>query len=158
MDRAESIDGLLEKKYVLARLDSDTMVQLLAYGPIWPVGARDYLIVTSEVTYPTPLGEGFLIASTSIDDICEEEDADNRVPSKYTRSSMRLAGYVGLPNATGGTDLHMFVDIDVYSYVPSWLVQILAQYGLTEMMNRIRLVSMGQRVTVKPFQVRATCI
>ena len=147
MDRAEAIDGLLEKRYVLSRLDSSTIVQLLAYGPIWPVGARDYLVVTSEVDYSHALGEGFIIASTSIDDICEEEDAlQGSVCSKYTRSSMRLAGYVGTPNSSGGTDLKMFVDIDVYSYVPSWLVHILAQYGLSEMMNRIRLVSIGECV------------
>ena len=154
MDRAEAIDGLLEKRYVLSRLDSSTIVQLLAYGPIWPVGARDYLVVTSEVDYSHSLGQGFIIASTSIDDICEEEDAhQGSVCSKYTRSSMRLAGYVGTPNSSGGTDLKMFVDIDVYSYVPSWLVHILAQYGLSEMMNRIRLVSIGERVSIKPFQL-----
>ena len=153
MDKAESIDGLLEKKYTLARIGEGLIVQLLAYGPIWPVGSRDYLIVTSEVGYPTPQGEGFVIASTSIDDICEEEDAYSHSNSRYTRSSMRLAGYVGVPNGSGGTDLQMFVDMDVYSYVPGWLVHILAQYGLAEMMNRIRIVSMGQRVQIRPFQL-----
>ena len=153
MDRAESIDGLLEKKYTLARIGEGLIVQLLAYGPIWPVGSRDYLIVTSEVSYSTPRGEGFVIASTSIDEICEEENAYGHSASRYTRSSMRLAGYVGVPNESGGTDLQMFVDMDVYSYVPGWLVHILAQYGLAEMMNRIRIVSMGQRVAIRPFQL-----
>lgn len=152
LDNAEAIDGLLEKKYVLSQLDSGTIVQLLAYGPIWPVGARDYLVVTSEVDYETSLGNGFVIASTSIDDICEEED-ECGLASKYARSGMRLAGYIGIPNAAGGTDLRMFVDVDVYSYVPEMLVHMLAQYGLSEMMNRIRLVSVGQRVSVKPFQL-----
>jgi len=36
----------------------------------------------------------------------------------------------------------LFVDVDVYSYIPGWLIQMLAQYGLSEMMNRIREASM----------------
>merc|ERR1719223_1064355 len=58
---------------------------------------------------------------------------------KYTRSCLRLAGYVGAPNSRGGTDLRIFVDVDMVSYIPSWLLQVLAQYGLTEMMSRIRV-------------------
>ena len=51
-----------------------TYVQWLAYAPIWPVGARDFLVVTTEEYYDLINRNGFVIASTSIDDICEEEE------------------------------------------------------------------------------------
>lgn len=144
IEHPEVVDGLLVGRSVLNRLNPKTYVQWLAYGAIWPVGARDFLVVTSEETYETSHGsEGFCIVSTSIDDICEEVEEDTNGDgtnngSNFTRSRLKLAGYVGVPNKAGGTDLTMFVDVDVYAYTPAWLVQVLAQYGLSEMMSRIK--------------------
>lgn len=153
---------MLEGRTILASLDHlhgedaahKTYVQWLAYAPIWPVGARDFLVVTSEEYFDVVNKEGFIIASTSVDDICEEEEIfenkremeDGKCERKlhtdiYTRSCLRLAGYVGSPNGKGGTDLRIFVDVDMVSYIPSWLLQVLAQYGLSEMMNRIRIAT-----------------
>jgi len=62
--------------------------------------------------------------------------------SKYTRSTLRLAGYAGVPSATipGATDLYLFVDVDVYEYIPAWLLKVLAQHGLSEIMRRIQSI------------------
>ena len=58
--------------------------------------------------------------------------------SKYSRSCLRMAGYVGEPSSSGGTVLSLYIDVDVYAYIPGWLMQILAQHGLSEMLGRIR--------------------
>ena len=148
LEHPDVVDGLLAGREVLNRLDSKTYVQWLAYRNIWPIGARDSLIITTEEPFDISSGEGFVIASTSIDDICEvtnddeeeeEDDDDDGVQkgkkgsdctrgggglSEFSRSRLRLAGYVGTPNKSGGTDLNLFVDMEAYSYVPSWLVQV----------------------------------
>jgi len=142
-----------------------TYVQHLQYGAIWPVGARDYLLITSEEdfysadTSGSSSGSGskqerqknadgsasdadadrcgFIFASTSVDHLWSPEaSADDN--GEYSRSTLRLAGYVGEANATGGTDLTMYVDLGVAAYIPSWMLQMLANYGLSEMMRRIR--------------------
>lgn len=169
-----------------------TYVQHLQYGAIWPVGARDYLLVTSEedfysagsaafdsasTTNNNRVGNkqqeqkekekgsgsdaeidrrGFIFASTSIDHLWLGSDTGSSGSiggtttgssddlggldenGDYSRSTLRLAGYVGEANATGGTDLTMYVDLGVAAYVPSWMLQMLANYGLSEMMRRIR--------------------
>jgi len=170
-----------------------TYVQHLQYGTIWPVGARDYLLVTSEEDfysggsssggYSGSSGSeqaqkkpgasasasasasdadidrrGFIFASTSIDHLWSPESAatgsstdDSSSSSSgmagmlalednadYSRSTLRLAGYVGEANAAGGTDLTMYVDLGMAAYIPSWMLQMLANYGLSEMMRRIR--------------------
>eukprot|EP00604_Paraphysomonas_vestita_P003738 CAMPEP_0174823708 /NCGR_PEP_ID=MMETSP1107-20130205/26973_1 /TAXON_ID=36770 /ORGANISM="Paraphysomonas vestita, Strain GFlagA" /LENGTH=180 /DNA_ID=CAMNT_0016047375 /DNA_START=111 /DNA_END=650 /DNA_ORIENTATION=- len=141
------------------------MIQWIAYGPIWPVGATDFLVVTTECAFnssnpscknPLEIHDSFLIVSTSVDSIIEDEEEveeneneeieENKEKgeneTKYNRSTLRLAGYSGTPNTSkGGTDLRLFVDVDATRYVPAWLLQILAQYGLSEMMNRIRVAA-----------------
>lgn len=150
IDHPEKVDALLEGSTVLCDLDANTFVQWIAYGAIWPVGARDFLVVT-QVDQLSERG-GFLIVSTSVDSVCEDLElghydetdsaSNDEDDSKYTRSTLKLAGYVGVPNLIkGGTDLHLFVDVDVASFVPSWLLQMLAQYGLSEIMTRIRAVA-----------------
>jgi hypothetical protein len=61
---------------VLNYLTATTYVQWLAYGAIYPMGAKDFLLVSSEEGFNSPssfaAADGsFVIASTSIDDICE---------------------------------------------------------------------------------------
>ena len=143
MDQQPAFDAFLDHKIDLFRIDKKCYLQLLQYSPLWPLGAREYLIITSEVSTSTPRGEGFIIASTSIDDICEDAEAYSRSSNNYTRSSLRLAGYIGSPNGCGGTDLQLFVDMDVYQHIPGWLVQTLAQICLADLMTRIRLVALG---------------
>jgi hypothetical protein len=36
-----------------------------------------------------------------------------------------------IPSPTG-TDLTLLIDLDIYSDSPAWLLQLLSQYGLTE--------------------------
>jgi hypothetical protein len=280
VDQPASLDGLLENRSLLARVTPQTSVQWLAYGAIWPIGSRDFLVVTTEeivkASVGSPVGDGFMLVSKSIDDICEDveydreeggwsgseewgstdlktpsrlapftdvlslsgsdaesvdhsrmgthhrnsnvshnsdtsDDAllimgstamdpgssaryksyhgpkdqhqrirldsqlsehldgliaqagsgthrrphhtgpsadvgpedDGDVPSlQYTRSNLRIAGYVGMPSTTthGATDVFLYVDVDVYDFVPAWLLKTLAQYGLTEIMSRIRSI------------------
>jgi hypothetical protein len=179
VEHQDQIDGMLAGKSVLHKIDKHAYVQWLAYRSIWPLGARDFLLVTAEkpiLSDNEANGNGFLVVSTSIDDICEEIDeaefddtndgtganallsgADTKARklAEFSRSKIRLAGYIGMPSATveGGTDLSLFVDIDVYSYTPAWLVQILAQYGLAEMMGRIRRATMGQSTNAQSSQL-----
>ena len=143
MDQSPAFDAFLDQKIDLFRLDKKSYLQLLQYSPIWPLGSREYLVITSEMSYSTPRGEGFVIASTSIDGICEDADSYSTSSASYTRSNLRLAGYIGTPNGCGGTDLQLFIDMDVYSHIPGWLIHTLAQIYLTDMMSRIRLVALG---------------
>jgi hypothetical protein len=155
----EYVDTLLEERSVICQLDEHSSIQWIAYGAIWPVGATDFLVVTTECSFSgeggvsginSPVGshDSFIIASTSVDSVCEDEvetasNADSASPteSKYSRSQLRLAGYTCTPNAKGGTDVRLFVDVVAATYVPAWLLQMLAQYGLSEMMNRIRVAA-----------------
>ena len=76
------------------------------------------------------------------------EDDDDSKPSKYSRSTIKLAGYVAVANKQlGGTDLKIFVDLDISAYVPAWLLQMLAQYGLPEIMSRIRQATAGSSLS-----------
>jgi hypothetical protein len=149
VDQPEIVDALLIGRSVLTNLDKNTYVQWLGYGAIWPVGSRDFLIVTTEENYVANNADnsdenaGFIIVSTSIDNIVEDVDADENADDTYeayqfTRSKLKLAGYVGIPNSRGGTDVSLFVDVDIYFYTPPFLVKFLAQYGLNEMMKRIK--------------------
>ena len=59
-----------------------------------------------------------------------------------------MAGYVAIANKQlGGTDLKIFVDLDIATYVPAWVLQMLAQYGLPEIMVRIRQATAGSSLT-----------
>ena len=158
---------MVEERSVLARLNSKTSLQWIAYGSVWPVGAFDFLVVTLDDTCTNSNGQvGFVIVSTSIDGIVDEEEVmfdkddgdcsgsegdENTCRSdrsKYSRSSLKMAGYVGVPNENGGTDLTLYLDLDLYAYIPAWLMQLLAQNGLSEMMGRLReasvLIKRGQ--------------
>lgn len=144
LEHPAAVDSILEGRAVLSRLDPYTHIQYLAYGAIWPIGARDFLLVTTEDVYDHKSNTGFVIASTSIDDLLDLEGVEEAGLSKmYTRSTLKLAGYVGVQNAKGGTDLTLFVDIGVAAYMPAWLLQVLAQYGLSEMMQKIKNASEG---------------
>ena len=48
IDHPDSIDALLEGRSVLNHLSESTYVQWLAYGAMYPLGAKDFLLVTSE--------------------------------------------------------------------------------------------------------------
>lgn len=144
LEHPEAVDSILEGRAVLSRLDPYTHIQYLAYGAIWPIGARDFLLVTTEDVYDYKTNTGFVIASTSIDDLLDLEGVEEAGLSKmYTRSTLKLAGYVGVQNAKGGTDLTLFVDMGVAAYMPAWLLQVLAQYGLSEMMMKIKNAAEG---------------
>ena len=66
-------------------------IQYLAYGAIWPIGARDFLLVTTEDAYDTKDDTGFVIASTSVDEIIELEGVEEAGLSKmYTRSTSEV--------------------------------------------------------------------
>ena len=112
-----------------------------------PIGARDFLLVTTEADYDS---SGFIFASTSADHLwhspepgthSEETDQSSDDSDGYTRSTLRLAGYIGEANAHGGTDLTMYVDLGLAAYVPAWLLKILGDYGLSEIMRRISLAA-----------------
>ena len=145
----ERVDGLLARRTVLNRLDNETFLQWMGYGPFWPLGLKDFLVVTSEESI-NDFHDGFVIASTSVDQLCEEiDDIDNAVEEiigkdmcgrTFQRSTIRISGYVGLPDGQGGTNLTLFVDSDGYEHTPSWLLRLLAQYELCEMMRRIRAI------------------
>jgi len=159
----EHVDGLLEQRDVLCRLDNRTSVQWIAYGAMWPIGARDFLVLTSESTFNSekPFDEGvntfhdsFILVSTSVDSIYEDiiesqsgkEGADDE--PVYTRSYLRLAGYIGTRNKVkGGTDLRLFINLDIATYIPAWVMQIMSQYGLSEMMNRIRTALSAEKIS-----------
>jgi hypothetical protein len=150
----EHVDGLLEQRDVLCRLDDRTSVQWIAYGAMWPIGARDFLVLTSESTFnsekpfdedPNTFHDSFILVSTSVDSIYEDiiesrsDNDENEDQPTYTRSYLRLAGYIGTKNKIkGGTDLRLFINLDIATYIPAWVMQIMSQYGLSEMMNRIR--------------------
>lgn len=167
----------MEERSVLARLNSKTSLQWIAYGSVWPVGAFDFLVVTLDDTCTSSNGKvGFVIVSTSIDGIVDEEEAmlekdggdcsgsegggdDDTCRSdrsKYSRSSLKMAGYVGVPNATGGTELTLYLDLDLYAYIPAWLMQLLAQNGLSEMMGRLREASVLMHRGQDPLPVAST--
>jgi hypothetical protein len=158
----EAFDSLLSKRCILNELDEKTHLQWLAYSSIWPVGARDFLVVTTDEPFDTADGS-FLIVSSSVDDLCEEvDDIDNAIEriigqedgdGGYSRSCLRLAGYIGRPNIRGGVDLTLFLDVDAYAYTPAWLLQLLSQFGLCEMMDRIRCVATEEArdVNYSPF-------
>lgn len=163
-DSPEYVDGLLEQREVLCRLDHRTSVQWIAYGAMWPIGARDFLVLTSESTFNAnnPFDEdvnafhdSFILVSTSVDSMYEdiiesqsqshgEEDEE----AQYTRSYLRLAGYIGTKSkGRGGTDLRLFINLDIATYIPAWVLQILSQYGLSEMMNRIRTALSAEKIS-----------
>ena len=130
---------------------------------MWPIGARDFLVLTSESTFnsdkpfdadPNTFHDSFILVSTSVDSIYEdiiesrsgglEDDPDQPT---YTRSYLRLAGYIGTKNKEkGGTDLRLFINLDIATYIPAWVMQIMSQYGLSEMMNRIRTALSTEKI------------
>lgn len=130
---------------------------------MWPIGARDFLVLTSEGTFNSerPFDEesdtfhdSFILVSTSVDSIYEDiiearsqPDEDDGDQPTYTRSYLRLAGYIGTKNKVkGGTDLRLFINLDIATYIPAWVMQIMSQYGLSEMMNRIRTALSADKI------------
>lgn len=137
MDRPETIDGFLEGRSVLNNLRTDTFIQWLAYGAIYPLDAKDFLLVTSaEPIYQSDVtrmnhsnlsddnssynddiyNKGFLLVSTSIDEICEinlqkSNDIQPTSIQEYTRSCLKLAGYIGILNPDGTTTLTFIIDL-----------------------------------------------
>ena len=73
MYRPDSVDGFLEGRSILSYLSADTYVQWLAYGAMYPLAAQDFLLVTSQEPFDKKKdkNKGFIIASTSVDDLCE---------------------------------------------------------------------------------------
>ena len=159
MHYPEQVDGLLARRTVLNRLDNETFLQWMGYGlgRDWPLGLRDFLVVTSEECI-NDFQDGFVIASTSVDQICEEiDDIDNSVEEimgkdscgrTFQRASITISGFVGLPDGNGGTNLTLFIDSDGYEHTPSWLLRLLAQYELCEVMNRIRALPSSLSIPV----------
>ena len=159
----DRIDGLLARRTVLNCLDDGTFLQWAAFGPLWPLGSKDFLVVTTEERI-SDFQDGFVIAFTSVDELCEDVDGIDAAveaavaaaaPSSvngsngastaagYHRSTVRCAGFIGVPDGDGGTLLSVFVDADVCEEVPGWLVRLLAQYELCEMMRRIRAIPLA---------------
>ena len=137
-------------------------MQWIAYGAMWPIGARDFLVLTSESTFNSEkpfdddqntFHDSFILVSTSVDSIYEDiiessvnEEGDDQ--DTYTRSYLRLAGYIGTRNnKNGGTDLRLFINLDIATYIPAWVMQIMSQYGLSEMMNRIRTALSADKIS-----------
>ena len=138
MDRPETIDGFVEGRSVLNYLRPDTFIQWLAYGAIYPLDAKDFLLITSaEPIYQSDVtamnqynssdvnnsrtnediyNKGFLLVSTSIDDICEinpkkSNEIEPNSIQEYTRSCLKLAGYIGIINPDGTTTLTFIIDL-----------------------------------------------
>lgn len=152
-DSPEKIDGVLEARSILRQLPNaqqKTFVQWMAYGAMWPISARDFLMVTAEDRYDKTANKedgSFIIASTSIDHICDMDvDGDENLLDAYTRTNMRLAGYAGVRHPNGGTNFSLLIDLEVFDQ-PAWLIQMLAQYGLPEMIIRLRQVSRGAAIS-----------
>ncbi len=158
--RPDSVDGFQEGRSILNYLNDDTCVQWMAYGALYPLVSKDFLLVTTHEPLDKKTQEGFVIASTSIDDMCvldrgrtgldplvNSSGSDRSQSRKFTRSYLRLAGYVGVPNADGTTELTFIVDLPADSEHKSiWLYRYLAQYCLTELAGRIRHA-------LSPFQI-----
>ena len=160
--RPDSVDGFQEGRSILNYLDDNTCVQWMAYGALYPLVSKDFLLVTTHEPLDKKTQDGFVIASTSIDDMCvldrgragldplvTSSGSDRSQSRKFTRSYLRLAGYVGVPNADGTTELTFIVDLPADSEHKSiWLYRYLAQYCLTELAGRIRHA-------LSPFQIGA---
>lgn len=146
MNRTDAVDHFLEGRSILQKLSPGTFVQWMAYGSIYPISARDFLLVTSKEAYDAGDSTGFVLASTSIDEVCEiteigkDDSVSHSSKHRYSRSQLRLAGYVGVQNEDGSTTLTFLLDMPVEANTPAWLLQILAQYGLTDMLHKIRTV------------------
>jgi hypothetical protein len=156
MKYPERVDGLSARRTVLNRLDDDTVLQWVGFGPVWPVGSKDFLVVTTEES-ATDFQDSFVVAFTSVDELCEDiagidaaveaavaaaapSHGVNGSVASYQRSTVRCAGFIGVPDGVGGTVLTMFVDADVCEEPPAWLMRLLAQYELCEMMRRVRAI------------------
>jgi len=150
--RPDSVDGFQEGRSILNYLDDNTYVQWMAYGALFPLVSKDFLLVTTHESLDKKKNHGFVIASTSIDDMCVldrdrrsvslitgSSGSDNSQSVSYKRSYLRLAGYVGVPNADGTTELTFIVDLPADQAGKSvWMFRYLAQYCLTELAGRIR--------------------
>eukprot|EP01038_Epipyxis_sp_PR26KG_P012645 gene12645-16953_t len=145
-----ALERSLEMRSILHQLSTDSYVQWVAYGAIWPCLSRDYLLITTENKYFTNKknsilsnednnSTGFIISSCSIDNICDlnfDED-DAGIKSTFTRSNLHVGGYVGKPDGNGGTDLFLFVHLDNGINMPGWMSQLFVQVGIVEMMHKI---------------------
>jgi hypothetical protein len=161
VNRPDSIDGFVEGRAILNYLSSDSYVQWLAYGAMFPVSAKDFLLVTTQEPWDKKTKTGFVIASASIDDVCQLDSADkaslvansgnhsdgaadnaaisNAPAKRYQRTNVRLAGYVGVPNADGSTTVTFILDMPhEHKKSTGWLLRYVAQYALTELVGRIR--------------------
>lgn len=148
--RPDSIDGFLEGRSILNYLSPETYVQWMAYGALFPLTAKDLLLVTTMEAWEKKDARSFVIASTSIDNMCEisrpvrdsissTSGGDAGPIPKYTRANLRLGGYVGIPNEDGSTTLTFVIDMPMEAQKSSaWLMRYLAQYALTELVGRIR--------------------
>lgn len=164
--RPDSVDGFVEGRSILSYLSKDTYVQWLAYGAMFPLEAKDFLVVTTLEPWDKKTNEGFVIASTSVDSMCEmgrcvrrnsltgggdrgggtssggvSSGSESHTQKKaYRRTFLRLSGYVGVPNADGSTSLTFILDLPMEHrrISASWLLRYLAQYSLTELVGRIR--------------------
>ena len=114
MHYPEQVDLLMARRTVLNRLDNETFLQWMGYGlgRDWPLGLRDFLVVTSEESI-NDFNDGFVIASTSVDQICEEiDDIDNSVEEimgkdncghTFQRASITISGFVVILTLTNLT-------------------------------------------------------
>lgn len=42
--------------------------------------------------------------------------------------------------------MRLFINLDIATYIPAWVMQIMSQYGLSEMMNRIRSALSAEKI------------
>ena len=159
VERPDSVDGFVRGRSVLNHLSDDTYVQWLAYEAIFPLSAKDFLLVTTQEVWDKRTQRGFVIASTSIDAMCEVDSPSQSSPfspaameangerrtklgtprEHYERTNLRLSGYVGIPQEDGSTQVTFLLDIPLdMPHSTKWLLRFLAQYALTELVGRIR--------------------
>jgi len=167
IEQPEALDGVLEGRSDCMHLTPAVYVQWLAYGAIYPSAARDFLLVTKEeegrgsfAIASTSIDELCEMTLDGLSSSSKSSQSSGSAGSNflnkgsndgYVRSALRLAGYVGSareasPSSSGdngsraSTDLTLVVDLSGShdQSTPGWLIQLLLQYGLVEMMRRIR--------------------
>ena len=148
------LDGMLAAKSVLYAIEPKTRIQWQAYKAPNPLGSRDAVFASTEEAFHAGKGtksQGFVQAWTSIDDLYEQSaELTSKIEglikksntgsqdSEFIRTTMRLGGFVVVPTASGGCDISLFMDADVWSDIPTWMVAILAQFTLYEAMRELQ--------------------
>lgn len=92
---------------------------------------------------------GFVFAWTSFDDVCDNilelrHAVERAVPghpiqiSDYTRMSMCVGGWLCESSPTGGCDVSLFIDSNLYDDLSHWMTNVLTQSIMIESMEDLR--------------------